>query len=198
MGAKAPVFVGEQLFCWVANVLHHSDVGGSVVGSFCVDAADIFSDPPAFPPFKIVEAGRIRPDLEQVFINLATNARDAIEATGRGGGNIWVSTKTQGDFVEVIFRDDGCGMNERTKAKAFNPFFTHLTPVMQAVTDNPFPASYSDKVRQVRLHSRKNKLITDVLARALDGPAALRKYPTASSDRPRCMATTPSRCRAPA
>jgi 5-(hydroxymethyl)furfural/furfural oxidase len=52
----------------------------------------------------------------------------------------------------------------------------HLTPVMQAVTDNPFPASYSDKVRQVGLHSRKNKLITDVLARALDGPAALRKY----------------------
>jgi 5-(hydroxymethyl)furfural/furfural oxidase len=52
----------------------------------------------------------------------------------------------------------------------------HLTPIMQAVTDNPFPASYSDKVRQAGLHSRKNKLITDVLARALDGPAALRKY----------------------
>jgi 5-(hydroxymethyl)furfural/furfural oxidase len=52
----------------------------------------------------------------------------------------------------------------------------HLTPTMRSVTDNPFPASYSDKVRQVGLHSRKNKLITDVLARALDGPAALRKY----------------------
>jgi N-methylhydantoinase B len=64
----APVFVGEQLFCWVANVLHHSDIGGSVVGSFCVDAADIFTDPPAFPPFKIVEAGRLRSDLEQVFL----------------------------------------------------------------------------------------------------------------------------------
>jgi N-methylhydantoinase B len=64
----APVFVGEQLFCWVANVLHHSDIGGSVVGSFCVDAADIYTDPPAFPPFKIVEGGRLRPDLEQVFL----------------------------------------------------------------------------------------------------------------------------------
>src|SRR6201999_2764632 len=52
----------------------------------------------------------------------------------------------------------------------------HLTPIMQAVTDDPFPASYSDKVRQVGLLSRKNKLITDVLARALDGPAALRRY----------------------
>ncbi len=52
----------------------------------------------------------------------------------------------------------------------------HLTPVMQSVTDNPFPASYSDKVRQVGLLSRRNKLITDALARALDGPPALRRY----------------------
>jgi N-methylhydantoinase B len=62
------VFADGQLFCWVANVLHHSDIGGSVVGSFCVDAPDIFTDPPAFPPFKIVEAGRVRTDLEQVFL----------------------------------------------------------------------------------------------------------------------------------
>ena len=52
----------------------------------------------------------------------------------------------------------------------------HLTPIMQTVTDDPFPASYSDKVRQVGLHSKKNKFITDVLGRLLDGPAALRKY----------------------
>ena len=52
----------------------------------------------------------------------------------------------------------------------------HLTPTMQAVTDNPFPASYSDKVRQVGLINTKNKLITDALAKLLDGPAALRSY----------------------
>jgi 5-(hydroxymethyl)furfural/furfural oxidase len=52
----------------------------------------------------------------------------------------------------------------------------HLTPTMQSVTDNPFPASYSDKVRQVGLHSRKNKLITDILAKALDSSAAARRY----------------------
>lgn len=62
--------------------------------------------------------------LEQVFINLATNARDAIEATGRGSGMIKISTKGAGDFVEVRFSDDGCGMNERTRSKLFNPFFT--------------------------------------------------------------------------
>jgi 5-(hydroxymethyl)furfural/furfural oxidase len=52
----------------------------------------------------------------------------------------------------------------------------HLTPAMQAVTDHAFPASYSDKVRQVGLINTKNKLITDVLAKLLDGPAALRGY----------------------
>ncbi len=52
----------------------------------------------------------------------------------------------------------------------------HLTPIMQAVTADPFPASYSDKVRQVGLHSKKNKFITDILGRFLDGPAALRTY----------------------
>jgi len=51
-----------------------------------------------------------------------------------------------------------------------------LTPHLQAVTEDPFPASYSDKVRQVGLLSRKNKLITDALALALDRPAALRRY----------------------
>ena len=52
----------------------------------------------------------------------------------------------------------------------------HLTPAMQGVTSDPFPASYSDKVRQVGLLSRKNKLLTDVFAKMLDGPAALRQY----------------------
>ncbi len=62
--------------------------------------------------------------LEQVFINLTTNARDAIEATGRGDGTITISAQVDGPFVEVKFRDDGVGMATVTKAKAFNPFFT--------------------------------------------------------------------------
>ena len=64
----APVFVGDELFCWVANVMHHADVGGSVMGSFCVDATDIFTDPPAFPPFKLVSRGEVRGDLEEMFL----------------------------------------------------------------------------------------------------------------------------------
>ena len=52
----------------------------------------------------------------------------------------------------------------------------HLTPEMQAVTTDPFPASYSDKVRQVGIVNRKNKLMTDAVARLLDGPTGLRSW----------------------
>jgi PAS domain S-box-containing protein len=62
--------------------------------------------------------------LEQVFINLASNARDAIEATGRGSGSVSITTRDAGGFVEIVFKDDGTGMGDRAKAKAFNPFFT--------------------------------------------------------------------------
>ncbi|MGE0616232.1 MAG: sensor histidine kinase [Bacteriovoracia bacterium] len=62
--------------------------------------------------------------LEQIFINLATNARDAIESTKRGRGKLEIKTRRVGKFVEVAFRDDGVGMSEMTKSKAFNPFFS--------------------------------------------------------------------------
>jgi 5-(hydroxymethyl)furfural/furfural oxidase len=48
------------------------------------------------------------------------------------------------------------------------------TAAMSAITSDPFPASYSEKVRQVGMLSRKNKFITDVLASLLDGPAPVR------------------------
>ncbi|MBX3499000.1 MAG: GMC family oxidoreductase N-terminal domain-containing protein [Alphaproteobacteria bacterium] len=47
---------------------------------------------------------------------------------------------------------------------------------LKAVTDNPFPASYSDRVRKIGVVNTKNKVLTSIIARFLDGPAALRKY----------------------
>ncbi|MEC7301002.1 MAG: GMC oxidoreductase, partial [Pseudomonadota bacterium] len=47
-------------------------------------------------------------------------------------------------------------------------------PAMQAITSNVFPASYSDKVRQVGLVNKKNEFLTNVMAKLLDGPSGLR------------------------
>jgi N-methylhydantoinase B len=62
--AFAPVFVGDELFCWIFNSIHVRDIGGVAPGSFCVDARDIYCEATPIPPLKIVERGRIRPDIE--------------------------------------------------------------------------------------------------------------------------------------
>ncbi len=52
----------------------------------------------------------------------------------------------------------------------------YTTPEMQAVTSDPFPASYSERVRKVGVVNARNKLITRIAGMLLDGPAALRSY----------------------
>jgi 5-(hydroxymethyl)furfural/furfural oxidase len=49
-----------------------------------------------------------------------------------------------------------------------------ISSVIQAATSDPFPASYSERVKKVGIVNAKNRLLTDVLAKLLDGPAALR------------------------
>ncbi len=59
-------------------------------------------------------------ELKQVVLNLALNARDAME----GGGTITIETAAIEDSVVLRIRDTGAGMDEATKARAFEPFFT--------------------------------------------------------------------------
>lgn len=59
--------------------------------------------------------------LQQVLLNLATNARDAMP---RGGVLTFEAREHPGDWVRLIVRDTGCGMPEHVRAKIFEPFFT--------------------------------------------------------------------------
>jgi N-methylhydantoinase B len=63
-----PVFWEGELFCWVGNMLHLADLGGSTPGSFCPDAEDVFQEPTPTPPLKIVENGELRRDVEEQFV----------------------------------------------------------------------------------------------------------------------------------
>ncbi len=58
--------------------------------------------------------------LNQVFLNLITNAAQAID----GPGTIRLRTRNLGDTVEISIRDSGCGMDLQTQAHIFEPFFT--------------------------------------------------------------------------
>ena len=47
---------------------------------------------------------------------------------------------------------------------------------LRDVTSDPFPASYSDRVRRIGVVNAKNRIATRVIAKLLDGPAALRSW----------------------
>ena len=75
--------------------------------------------------------------LEQIVLNLAVNARDAI--AGRRGGRITIATSNvtlrdeftlwrvapaPGEYVRLDVSDNGVGMDAATQARIFDPFFT--------------------------------------------------------------------------
>ena len=77
-----------------------------------------------------------RAQLEQVILNLAVNARDAmpdggqlilatdnVDSDGRGGASL-PEVLPAGRFVEFIVSDTGVGMEPATQARIFEPFFT--------------------------------------------------------------------------
>ncbi|HUJ82680.1 MAG TPA: PAS domain S-box protein, partial [Candidatus Acidoferrales bacterium] len=84
------------------------------------------------------ELGRVRADagqVEQVLLNLAVNARDAMPS----GGRLTIRTENarfapgdarplpiigDGDYAALIVKDTGEGMDTETQARIFEPFFT--------------------------------------------------------------------------
>ncbi len=60
--------------------------------------------------------------LEQVFINLLTNARDALaEASER---RIQISSRLEGEQIQIVLADSGPGIAEEIQSRIFDPFFT--------------------------------------------------------------------------
>jgi len=64
--------------------------------------------------------------LEQVFVNLFTNAADAIEETIQNG-TLTINTILNNDMVYAMVRDNGPGIPPTTLEKIFLPFYTTKT-----------------------------------------------------------------------
>jgi N-methylhydantoinase B len=52
-----PVFVGDELIAWTANIAHWNDVGGMVPGSISNEAKEIFQEGLRLPAVKLVSEG---------------------------------------------------------------------------------------------------------------------------------------------
>jgi N-methylhydantoinase B len=68
VGFLCPVFHEGKLFCWVTNAAHQYDIGGITPGSFCPSAKSVFDEPTPLPPIKLVEKGRVRRDVEEMYL----------------------------------------------------------------------------------------------------------------------------------
>jgi N-methylhydantoinase B len=65
-----PVFVGDRLIAWTANIAHNSDVGGKSPGSLSADATEIFQEGLRLPAVKMISRGEpIKPVFDIIKIN---------------------------------------------------------------------------------------------------------------------------------
>jgi signal transduction histidine kinase/ActR/RegA family two-component response regulator len=75
---------------------------------------------PREPVWVCIDGGQ----LEQVLLNLAVNARDAMPT----GGVLTIGAEVEGDHVRLFIRDTGRGMEPDVRDRIFEPFFTTKEP----------------------------------------------------------------------
>jgi two-component system NtrC family sensor kinase len=75
------------------------------------------------PELPVIQA--VAGQLEQVLINLITNAVHAVEGKGEGNGRVLVRAAVESPSTVVLeVADSGIGITEEDRAKIFEPFFT--------------------------------------------------------------------------
>ena len=66
--------------------------------------------------------------LEQIFVNLITNAIYAVKEKGTEKGRISVKTSRAGPKMEITISDNGTGIPEEDQKKIFDLFYTTKPP----------------------------------------------------------------------
>ncbi len=125
-GQESPVFEPVDLSSLVSEMLELLKISISKSAVLKVDL-------PANLPTVRANAAQIR----QVFMNLITNASEALEQkegvisvslatvkSGAGPSDEEAPGLPEGEYVRLVVADSGCGMTPEIQAKIFDPFFT--------------------------------------------------------------------------
>lgn len=75
----APVFYENKLVAFVANIAHHSDIGGRSPGSISGDSTSIFQEGLRIPPVKIMRESVM---VQEIMDMILLNCRTGFERTG--------------------------------------------------------------------------------------------------------------------
>jgi len=113
-----PVFWEGELFCWVANAVHQYDIGGITPGSVSSEARDVFDEAVPIPPIKIMERGKIRSDIERMYLRhsrqpqlMGLDLRAQVAGNSVARDRILAYARSYGaDTVKAVMRkinDDG-------------------------------------------------------------------------------------------
>lgn len=114
----------------IKDLLNFSLISKPVVKPSDVNKAIKYALSVTKAPENIKVKLNLKPDLKKamidpyhirlVFNNLILNAYQAMG----GGGNLWITSREEGSFVAVEFKDTGCGIKEEDQKKIFDPLFT--------------------------------------------------------------------------
>jgi N-methylhydantoinase B len=149
----APVFErrrGGRLFGFVANIAHHTDVGGRAPASICI-ATEIFQEGVIIPPVRLVAAGRIDQDTLRFFLaNVRTPRQNAGDVRAQIAANV-LGVRRLGDLLErygaarlaryIGALQDYTEARTRTALRAIPAGTVHAETHLDddGVTDQPLP-----------------------------------------------------------
>jgi signal transduction histidine kinase len=88
-----------------------------------------------------------RSQMEQVFLNIIKNSKEAV------GNNGQISVSTKVNPTTILFEDDGCGLSKEVAESIFTPFFSTkpggqgigLTLVQEILTNHGFSFSFRNR-----------------------------------------------------
>ncbi len=102
-----------------------------------------------------------------VFVNRTCSERGEVKLTSRD----W----HEEPLVEFNLLSDRRDLDRlMTGFRMLGGMYDH--PALRAAADNPFPATYSDRVRRLGIVNTRNKIYTAIAAAALDSAPVIRKY----------------------